>query len=171
MYLEPTWRSKSQLFLFYKNNWCSEKNISPLSQCSRFAQLFYDFNVSLYQPKKDACDTCERFKTGNLTVEEYETHILKKDQAKIEKDLEKIYPTCLTLTMNLQSFLQSLRRNVSPLYHKIKITIHNLTIFNLNTKDEFCFIWNELEGDITSNEFSTIISYCHSYHLPRITRK
>lgn len=41
-------------------------------------KFFYDFNLSLYQPKKDACNTCKRYKTGNSTVEEYETHILKK---------------------------------------------------------------------------------------------
>lgn len=71
--------------------------------------------------------------------------------------------------------LQSARSNVSPLYYKMKMTIHNCTIFNLNTKDGFCFIWNELEGDITSNEFSylTIIPHFLLSQLPlaQVTKK
>lgn len=165
LYIEPTWKSKNQLFRFYKTNWCVEKNIFPLSEC-RFAQIFDDYNLSLYQPKKDACDTCEGYKKSNVPFEQYETHILKKDQARTEKEKDKEDQTVQTFAMDLQSLLQSPRSNVSALYYKLKLSIHYFTIINLNTKDGFCFMWNETEGGITSNEFSTILSNFVLSQLP-----
>ncbi|KAJ8867417.1 hypothetical protein PR048_031218 [Dryococelus australis] len=46
-------------------------------------------NFALFQPKKDVCNTYESFKTGNLSNEEYEAHILRKCEARVEKDLDK----------------------------------------------------------------------------------
>uniref|UniRef100_A0A1B6KP28 Uncharacterized protein n=1 Tax=Graphocephala atropunctata TaxID=36148 RepID=A0A1B6KP28_9HEMI len=64
----------------------------------------------------------------------------------------------LTFTMDLQSLLMSPKSNVSSLYYKMKLSIHNLTFFNLETKDGFCFLWNESEGSLSSNEFASITS-------------
>lgn len=60
--------------------------------------------------------------------------------------------------MDLQSVLLSPKSNVSSLYYKMKLITHNFTIFDLKTKDGYCFIWHEGEGGLGSNEFSTIIA-------------
>ena len=165
LYIEPTWQSKNQLFLFYKNDWCLKKNVAPLSVC-RFLQCFEDNKLFLFQPKKDACDCCESFKKGNVTDEKYQAHILRKDKARVEKELDKENPKCVTFTMDLQSLLLCPRSNVSSLYYKMKLSVHNFTIFNLGTKEGFCFLWNETEGGLSSNEFSTIISHFVLSQLP-----
>lgn len=61
-------------------------------------------------------------------------------------------------TMDLQSVLLSPDSNVSILYYKKKLVLHNFTIYNIKTKEAFCFLWNELEGSVGANEFATIIS-------------
>ena len=53
--------------------------------------------------------------------------------------------------------LLSPKSNVSSLYYKRKLIIHNFTICHLKTKDAYCFLWNESEGAVGSNEFSSII--------------
>lgn len=70
-YLEPNWKSKRELILFYKNDWCVQKNVDSLSQC-KFDEMFEDINLALFKPKKDACYKCESFKTGNLGEQDHE---------------------------------------------------------------------------------------------------
>lgn len=68
--------------------------------------------------------------------------------------------------MDLQSLLLCPRSNVSSLYYKSKLAVHNFTFFNLKTSDGFCFLWNETEGGLSCNEFSTIITSFISSQLP-----
>ena len=53
LYLEPTLTSKLQLGLyeFYKEDWCKEKDVEPLSMCT-FSQMFEDANLSLFTSKR-----------------------------------------------------------------------------------------------------------------------
>lgn len=164
-YLEPNWKSKRELFLFYKNDWCVQKNVDSLSQC-KFDELFEDLNLALFKPKKDACDKCESFKTGNLGEQDYEAHIVRKDEARLEKKADIKRNDCLVYTMDLQSLLLSPRSNVSALYYKMKLATHNFTIYDLGTHEGFCYLWNETEGGMTSNKFATIISKFLQSQLP-----
>lgn len=88
---------------FYVNDWCTKHNVTTtLSRC-KFSQMFDDLNLSLFKPKKDLCDTCESFKSGNLASTIYEAHILRKEEARVEKSTDKADPKCLTYTMDFQS--------------------------------------------------------------------
>lgn len=120
----------------------------------------------MFKPKKDACDKCESYRTGNLNDQDYESHILRKDEARLEKEADEKRQDCLTYTMDLQSLLLSPKSNVSALYYKMKLATHNFTVYNLRTHEGFCFLWNETEGGLTSNEFGTIISKCLQSQLP-----
>lgn len=84
----------------------------------------------------------------------------------MEKNTDKENSKCVTYTMDLQALLLSPRSTVSSLYYKMKLSLHNLTFFDLNTKDGYCFLWNETEGNLTSNEISSIISHFVLTKLP-----
>nr|CAH7744796.1 unnamed protein product [Callosobruchus chinensis] len=45
------------------------------------------------------------------------------------------------------------------MYYKTKLIVHNYTIYNLKSKEAYCYLWNETEGQLTSNEFSSILVY------------
>ena len=47
-----------------------------------------------------------------------------------------------------------LRTKASSLYYKTKLQVHNFTLFNLNTKEGYCYLWNETEGDLSSEIFA-----------------
>lgn len=65
LYLEPMWKSKRSLYDVYAHEWCSEKNVKPLSIFT-LEKYFAKLNLSLYIPKKDQCEICAEHEAGNL---------------------------------------------------------------------------------------------------------
>lgn len=155
LYLEPIWNSKAHLYKVYKNDYCKTRNEKSVS-IATFHKEFDKKRLSLYKPKKDLCDCCVAYQTGNLTEEKYNEHITLKNEARNEKSADKESQDEV-LAMDLQSVLLSPKSNVSSLYYKTKLIVHNFTIFDVKRKQGYCYLWNESEGGLTSNEFSSII--------------
>lgn len=109
--------------------------------------MFEDLNLSLFSPKKDECDICVGYKTKNIDNIQYTEHITRKEQARKEKEEDK-NSNNKVFTMDLQSVLLCPKSNVSALYYRTKLIVHNFTIFNLHTKDGYCFLWHEGEGSL-----------------------
>lgn len=154
LYLEPNWRSKSALYKFYKQ-WCQTNSTLSVSIAS-FSHVFEEMNLSLFQPKKDECDICVAHRTGNLAQDIYEIHQLKKKEAREEKAKDKESDNKV-FCMDLQSVLLAPKSNTSSLYFKTKLIVHNFTIFNLKTKDGFCYLWHEASGGVSASDYATII--------------
>ena len=79
-----------------------------------------------------------------------------KNLAKEEKSKDKTLANHV-YTMDLQSTLLCPMLKASAIYYKKKLVVHNFTLYNLKTKDGYCYLWNEVEGHVTANEFATII--------------
>lgn len=160
LYLEPLWRSNAALYNFFKREYCGERNLEPPS-IATFMKIFEELNLSLYMPKKDLCDVCEAYNTKNLSEDKYNLHQTLKLEARHEKEKDKSTSdvTVKVYAMDLQSVLLSPKSTVSAMYYKTKLVVHNFTIYNLKSKEGFCFLWNESEGALTANEFSSIISF------------
>ncbi|XP_041942157.1 uncharacterized protein LOC121705312 isoform X2 [Alosa sapidissima] len=106
---------------------CSDNSIRALSR-QVFTVAFNQLNLSLFHPKKDQCDTCCAFKAGNIEAALWEKHRKKKDDAREEKENDKQLATntCLVTCMDLQSLLLCPKLQVSALYYKMKLGVHNL---------------------------------------------
>lgn len=168
LYLEPRWKSKAELYALYKDSWCKEKQIEAAS-LTIFKYLFEEMSLSLFSPKKDECDICVGYRTKNIGEEIYQEHVLKKDEARDEKQKDKESLDNIVFTMDLQSILLCPQSNVSALYYKTKLIIHNFTIFNLHSKDGYCFVWHEGEGELKSHCFASIIcNFLATKVLPNI---
>ncbi|KAF2891460.1 hypothetical protein ILUMI_14713, partial [Ignelater luminosus] len=48
-----------------------------------------DMNIGIFNPKKDRCDTCVQYESGNLNEEEYKIHRQEKARAQEEKAKDK----------------------------------------------------------------------------------
>nr|CAH7765192.1 unnamed protein product [Callosobruchus chinensis] len=71
--------------------------------------------------------------------------------------------------MDLQSVLLCPQPNVSALYYKTKLILHNFTLFDLHTKNGYCFLWHEGEGELKSHCFASIIcSFLATKVLPNM---
>lgn len=139
LYLEPNWTSKSGLYHCYKENWCKERNTLPLPY-PLFSNMFDDLNLSLFTPKKDQCDICMSYTTNNLDEVTCKNHLTKKDEALAEKESDKSSENKIVFTMDLQSVLLCPKSNVPSLYFKTKLIVHNFTLFNLKSKEGYCYL-------------------------------
>lgn len=44
--------------------------------------------------------------------------------------------------------------SISALYYKSKLCVHHFTVYNLANKDVWSYVWHEVEGGLTANEFA-----------------
>lgn len=167
LYLEPKWNSKQSVYREYLDYLISKGKEEFKMSNYIFWEEFEALNLSLFSPKKDECDTCCANRIGNLSHEAYTAHILRKDMARQEKSTDKNLkdPTIKVFTFDLQAVLLSPALNASALYYKTKLKVHNFTIFDLNTSEGFCFIWNECQGGVTADEFASILYYFLNNHI------
>nr|CAH7765927.1 unnamed protein product [Callosobruchus chinensis] len=50
-YLKPIWKTKSELYSFYKKDFCAERSLSPVF-VTTFFKCYEDLKLSIYQHKK-----------------------------------------------------------------------------------------------------------------------
>lgn len=165
LYLEPPFSSKSDIFRAYKS-YCSTKEVQPMSR-KPFNKIVDEMNIGIFMPRKDRCDTCCSFEAGNLSKEDYDCHIKKKDNAQQEKIKDKeigIFGEAHVITMDLQSVKVAPLLNASALYYKTKLMVHNFTVYDLATCEVECFIWDETEAGLVASVFATcILKYISQY--------
>lgn len=131
-----------------------------------FTNTFNNLNLSLYHPKKNQCDTCCAFKVGNIDAIKWEEHCRKKDQARAEKarDKELASENTLVATMDLQGLLLCPKLQASALYYKMKLGVHNFTIYDVASHEATNYIWHEGEAGLSASEFASCIVHFLEAH-------
>ena len=127
-----------------------------------FNETFHNLNYSVFRPRKDQCDTCVGAKYGNRSEADYLAHIKNKDAARAEKtkDKENASTKKSVWTFDTQAVLICPKANASALYYKTKLQVHNLSFYNLQSHDGYCYVWDETEGNLSAEMF-THIQYQH----------
>ena len=157
-YLEPLITSKSQLHRLYEDH-CTETSQTPVSR-QVFVQEFEKMNLGLFQPKKDQCDKCCGFSTGNISEAEHTEHLRRKEEARTEKASDKKAAeedNRLLITMDLQAVLLSPCLYASAVYYKTKLACHNFTIYRLSDHHVVNYFWHEAEGGLSANAFASCL--------------
>lgn len=153
LYLEPIFECKAEVYRTYVKE-LPEGEV-PVSR-ALFDNLFDEENLSIFRPKKDLCDVCERFNKQLITKTEYDEHIANKERARKEKGNDKTGPHRV-FTLDKQAILMSPKSNASAMFYKSKLSVHNYTIFDLKSREGFCFLWHEGNGGVTGNVFATLL--------------
>ena len=65
--------------------------------------------------------------------------------------------------MDLESVLMCPKTKASAMYYRTKLLVHNITYFNLKTKEGFCYVFDESNADLSSQMFG----YLHHNHFSR----
>lgn len=158
VYLEPVWNSKQHVYREYVV-YCQGIGERPV-ESTVFTDVFEEQGIGLFSPRKDQCDTCLAYmnKSGSICEEDYQFHILKKDEARTEmnKDIAEVQNK-FVFTMDVQAVVVCPRTKASASYYKTKLAIHNFTVYNMKSEDGYCFIWDETEADLSANVFATLI--------------
>lgn len=170
IYVESTFRSHLHMHAVYKA-WCIEQHKKPVSR-NTFLSVLSHYNISIHKPRKDQCDVCSSYQLKNVSQEDYDTHIKKKDEARHAKNtaIENLKNNLdsLVISVDVQSVLLAPKLLAGALYYKQKLQCHNFTIYNSRTGDVTIYFWHEADGGVTSNEFtSCVIDYlkttCRAY--------
>lgn len=157
-YLEYSFESKANLYKMYQNK-CLEDKKKSLSYWY-FSELFEDLNLALYTPNKDQCNTCVAYRAGNTKTTEYNNHIVLNEQARQPKDIDKEKAKedrCHAFAMDVQAVKMCPANNANKFYFKTRLKVHNFTIYNLKTHECCNYWWSEIEGDLCSSVFASII--------------
>ncbi|GFO46813.1 cation-transporting ATPase [Plakobranchus ocellatus] len=121
----------------------------------------FPFSPGKIPPKKDRCDICMGFETGNVDKEFWTTHMNDKRRAEKEKAKDKKEAQerngAVMICMDLQGVLLAPSISSSSTYFKTKLTVHNFTLYNMVTKDAVCYVWHKAEGGLISNKFTSCI--------------
>ncbi|XP_062301193.1 uncharacterized protein LOC134006123 [Scomber scombrus] len=163
-YLEPVFQSIADLHREYHRA-AEEKMVRPLSS-KVFTEEFKQQNLGLYHPKKDQCDTCCSFKAGNLAENEWQDHLLKKEEAcaEIVQDKNKANDKTMVVCMDLQALFLCPSLKASALYYKTKLAVHNFTLYEMSTQNATCYVWHEGEGTLSASEFASCVINFLSEH-------
>ncbi len=93
--------------------------------------------------------------------EEHNSHSLRKGLCREAKMADLLAARenegVCTVLFDLESILQLPSGDVNQLYYMRKLNRFNLTIYNLETKEAWCYLWNETEGCRGSLEIVTCI--------------
>jgi hypothetical protein len=155
--------SVSEMYRLYIEK-CGEFNKKPVSKHMYLKIFNYDFNLAFHVPQKDACDTCTTYdllvKAGNATgekIKEHEDHQRRKKQARRAKEEDKKSDPNDTIVaaFDLEQVLTCPKLSVSSAYYLRKLSVYNFTIYELQTHNGHCFVWNESEGKRGSNEITS----------------
>lgn len=71
---------------------------------------------------------------------------------------------CTLLCMDVQAVMLCPQLDVSSQYYKMKMQVHNFTIYNVISHDSVNYVWDEVNGEFVWSVFTTIIIY----HLKQI---
>lgn len=132
-----------------------------------YRKEFRKFNFSFHKPKKDTCVKCFKFHhipakdKSETDKEEHQKHLDRKTRARQEKEEDKIKAAMdkskHCVTFDLQKVLDTPSAEAGPLFYKRKLSVYNLTFFNLDTKLCQAFIWDETEGHRGANEIASCV--------------
>nr|CAI5848995.1 unnamed protein product [Callosobruchus analis] len=130
-------------------------------------------NLSFHRRKKDECGLCRIHNDG--TVEEklkikvaYEKHILEKTAAREVNERSKTDAqndaTIFSVCFDLQQVINLPISNDNEMFYKRRLSVFNLTIYDLGSRNCFCFTWHEAASgrgasDIATAAFKTLNKY------------
>ncbi len=158
IYFQTEHRTMTALYKDYVH-FCHQHNVKKLS-ISVFVAMVKELNYSLFKPRKDQCDTCCAFKTGNITAEEFAKHRKEIDESRNEKEKDiddALKKLCTLLCMDVEAVQLLPKLLASCLYFSLKLQIHNFTIYDIISHKSVNYVWDESEGELEASIFTSII--------------
>jgi hypothetical protein len=135
----------------------------PAATYNTFNNIFKDeFNLSFFKRKKDLCNLCESYTNGSeeekaLLQEALDIHHREKELIREMKEKDKQDPSIIAACFDLEAVLSAPLCEVNAFYYVSKIATYNFTLYELQSKQGFCFVWNESDGMRGANEIGSCL--------------
>uniref|UniRef100_A0ABD2W2F8 DUF7869 domain-containing protein n=1 Tax=Trichogramma kaykai TaxID=54128 RepID=A0ABD2W2F8_9HYME len=107
--------------------------------------MIENFNYGFFKPKNDKCEFCERYKNSNFAEKrklksDWKSHLNNKKRArKFMREATKKAKSdksLLVLHFDLQKVLTTPKAQVSNMYYMSRVSIFNLTLYDLARRNE-----------------------------------
>ena len=127
--------------------------------------MLKEMKLKFHVPKKDLCGICESYNNGSDEEKEqlqpmYDKHIQEKQKAREIKDNLKI--TALSKSSTFQSAVFDLQQVIylpkserGELFYKRRLSCYNFTVYELGTKEGYCFFHHEGLAGRGANEIAS----------------
>lgn len=140
----------------------------PLASARQYKEIFQNqFNIGFFKPKKDRCDTCEKYKNADdLNKEEmqvsYDLHIFNKVTSRSLKDMDKKYVSEHKSSANMacfdfQKIFQAPSGEVSSFYYRRKLSSYNFTVYDVVNFHAINYVYDESIGSKGANEVASFV--------------
>ena len=137
--------------------YCQKEIKTPFS-IWKLQDYFTKENYSLFQRKKDKCDTCVGHDVGNVTEDVYKEHVKRKNEGFDLKEKDKKSANnkdTFVFTADTEALLIAPLNDANCMFFRTKLNLHNFTFFNLFDKDVMNYLWTEVNGDLEASTFTT----------------
>jgi hypothetical protein len=144
---------------------CRERKYAPVSDFIFRRILSKEYNIGIHSPKKDKCSICVHF--ASLTSPTPE-EIAQKNKHDAEKNaINAVYADCQKRSRERKSFYTTsfdLEKTLTTpfgksvlFYYARKYAVYNLTFYESVTRQVYCYVWGESEGNRGSVEICSIM--------------
>ncbi|KAK3909610.1 UPF0303 protein [Frankliniella fusca] len=132
-YLETQVKSVERMYRLY-TDWAKENEVAKPASASLYRKVFNtQFNLGFFLPKKDQCETCNRWKHAGGQEE--------------RRELVQAYSTHLNNKKAVKELKQS--------DHKTASETKCVAFFDTRLKEGHCFLWTETDAHKGPNEIGT----------------
>lgn len=157
--------NRQKMYDLYKEH-CAENTMKSIS-FALYKELLIKKNVAFHIPRKDQC-WCHHFEMLSEAektpekIQEYELHKRRKLAANDEKFRDeqkaKLNSQYVSANFDLEAVLYSPLFHAKPIFYKRKLATFNLTVFDVASKQGYCYVWPEFEGKRGANEIATCVN-------------
>uniref|UniRef100_A0A0A1XN62 DUF7869 domain-containing protein n=1 Tax=Zeugodacus cucurbitae TaxID=28588 RepID=A0A0A1XN62_ZEUCU len=161
LYFQSEFKSYANVYEVYSRD-CKSHNANDIAPISfpNFMKFLNTNNLSIFKPRNDMCNTCISFESKNISVEQYDVHRKDIREMREEKnnDIESTKAgLCSLLCMDMQAVKLIPQSKANASYYKMKLQVHNFTIYNVITHKSDNYVWDETEGSLVASTFATIV--------------
>ena len=125
---------------------------NPTAQLSygKYWNIVKQINVSKHNPKINLCGVCVAFQNKEKTPEsilEFGKHQAMKTTVRLKKteakNMAASSKNVICYVFDFQNILQYPKGEPSQFYYSRKLNAYNFTVYDMNPKDGFCYLWPE----------------------------
>lgn len=145
---------------------CVENSIEKAS-FSMYTKIFKSMHLSFHRPKKDQCSLCNSYLQGSDEIkanlnDRYKKHIQEKEKVRYLKNNAKVEAknhntSVVCASFDLQQVIHVPISNDNKIFYKRRLAVFNFTIYDIGSRDCYCFTWNEGNGKRGSCEIATAL--------------
>lgn len=162
LYLDPCLSIEKMYRLYLESNF---GKVNPVKS-HKYREVFTkEYNFGFLLPKKDRCDTCEKYKIAENKNEEekrkFDLHIKNQTEGKLERDFDrktfKAGHSTAVLCFDMQNVFALPKAEVSNFFYKKKFSAYNLTVHCSADKITYCALWHEAISGRSGNHIASAL--------------